>query len=370
MIRRVLALLLATAAVVSAQSGTRRATNLAALLAHPTFYHQRPITVVGSVTLETNGVYTISADGLTMKMVSRTSAPDGLDEIRGDFLDIGRMNADDPRVRTLDLKRYFNIDPEGPWPKAGEVFAIVASSVTAATPPAAPSVRNLVLFPSRYLDQDVTLVGQFSGRNLLGDLADAPAVSRYDFALRTADAAVWVTNIRPRGRDFELALDTRLDTGRWIEVSGRLQQGRGLQWIDATNGTIRLTTPPRETPQDTRIEVPAAPPPEVVFSAPISDDTDVSPGTTVRIQFSRDIDPATFRTRVAVKYVPAAGEAEPTPDPAFTTQYLPGSRVLEIRFREPLQRFRQVVVQLPATILGTDKQPLVAFELKFETGAS
>ena len=40
----------------TAQSpATRRATNLAALLAHPTFYHQRPVLMVGTLTLQPNG---------------------------------------------------------------------------------------------------------------------------------------------------------------------------------------------------------------------------------------------------------------------------------------------------------------------------
>jgi len=43
-----------------------------------------------------------------------------------------------------------------------------------------------------------------------------------------------VTNLRPRGKDFELALDARIDTGRWLEVQGTLQQGRGLQWLNAS----------------------------------------------------------------------------------------------------------------------------------------
>lgn len=370
MTKRVVALLVCLTAVASAQTTTRRATNLAALLAHPTFYHQRPILVVGTVATQEATGLTVASDGITMKLVSKGPAPDGLDEVRGEFLDLGRMNADDPRLREFDLKRLFNIDPEGPWPKAGEITAIVASSVTSAQPPAAPSIRNIVLHPSRYADQQVTLVGQFSGRNLLGDIADAPAVSRYDFVLRSADAAIWVTNIRPRGRDFELSLDTRLDTGRWVEVAGTLRQGRGLQWLDATANSLKVTTPPKETPLDTRVEVPAAPPPEVVFSAPTSDETDVLTTSSVRIQFSRDIDAATFRTRVVVKYAPAAGATGPTPDPVFTTQYLPGTRVLEIKFREPLERFRTVLVQLPDTILGSDKQPLRPWELKFETGAN
>ena len=55
------------------------------------------------------------------------------------------------------------------------------------------------------------MVGQFGGRNLLGDLPDSPGQSRWDFVLRSADAAIWVTNLRPRGKDFELCAG-RADT--------------------------------------------------------------------------------------------------------------------------------------------------------------
>ena len=159
-----------------------------------------------------------------------------------------------------------------------------SSSVTAATTPSAPSIRNIVLFPSRYRDQKVTVVGQFGGRNLLGDLPDAPGQSRWDFVVRSADAAVWVTNLRPKGKDFELALDARIDTGRWVEVSGTLQQGRGLQWLNAEGGSIRITAAPKDTPEQPVIRVAAAPPPEVVFSAPTGEETDVLTSASVRIQ--------------------------------------------------------------------------------------
>src|SRR5581483_4608682 len=116
----------------------------------------------------------------------------------------------------------------------------------------------------------------FAGRNLLGELPDAPAKSRYDFVLRTADAAVWVTNLRPRGKDFELSLDTRIDTGRWLEVTGTVQQGRGMQWLDGAQGTLALTKPPAERPIEEPVRVAIAPPPEVLFSAPTEDETDVA----------------------------------------------------------------------------------------------
>lgn len=368
--KRGLALLALVATTVSAQPATRRATNLAALLAFPTFYQLRPVVVVGEVTLQDNGQFRVTSDdGTTMKLVTTVTPPNGPAEIRGEYMDLGRLNADDPRLRSLDLKRLFNIDPEGPWPQVGQATAIFASSITSAQPPPAPSIRNIVLYPSRYAEQSVTLTGQFGGRNLLGDIADAPARSRYDFVLRSADAAIWVSNIRPRGKDFELALDNRIDTGRWLEVTGTLQQGRGLQWLDATAGSLKLVPAPKETPQQTQIELPPAPPPEVVFSAPTGDESDVASSTSIRIQFSRDIDASTFKTHIAVKYTPTPSAPADTPAPEFTTQYMPGTRVLEIRFAEPLQKLRTVKVELQSGILGTDKQGLVPWTLTFDTGA-
>src|SRR5262249_17518985 len=129
------------------------------------------------------------------------NAPDGNDEIRGEFWDLGRMKPDDIRPSTYDLRSTFKIDPDAPWPRPGDATAIIATAVTPAATPPAPSIRAIVLTPSRYLDQKVTVTGQFSGRNLLGDLPAAPAKSRYDFVLRSTDAALWIVNMRPKVRD-------------------------------------------------------------------------------------------------------------------------------------------------------------------------
>jgi hypothetical protein len=268
------------------------------------------------------------------------------------------------------MRRTFKVDPEGAWPRPGQVLAIVASAVAPATPAAAPSVRNIVLYPSRYLDQQVTVIGQFAGRNLLGDLPDAPAQSRWDYVIRSADAAIWVTNLRPRGRDFELALDARLDTGRWVEVSGKLQQGRGLQWLDGTGARIQITQAPKETAEEVQIRVPAAPPPEVIFSTPIPEETDVAVSTNVRVQFSRDIAPTSVRGKVQARYVtPEGTPVDGAPVIELTTQYLPGTRVLEIRFARPLERFQTVKIELLEGILGTDSQALSPWSMTFQTGS-
>jgi Bacterial Ig-like domain len=370
MLRKTALLVAALAATLSAQPSARRVTNLPALQTYPTFYHLRPVVIIGTLTVEPNGTLRLRDESSSIRVIFKDGLPEGLSEVRGEFWDMGRMNHDDPRFSSYDMKGTFQIDPEGAWPRPGEVTAIVASAITPATFPPAATVRSMALFPTRYVDQKVTITGQFSGRNLLGDLPDAPGNSRYDFVLRSADAAVWVSNLRPRGRDFELALDTRLDTGRWVQVSGVVKQGRGLVWVDGTAGTVALTKPPAETLADAPIRVPAAPPPEVVFSAPIADETDVSLTTNIRIQFSRDINPATLKGRVRVQYIPGAEPGAPVGAITdFTTQYVAATRVLEIRFLKPLDRFRTVQVQLGEEILGRDEQPLKPWTLSFTTGS-
>jgi hypothetical protein len=359
-----------------AQPMIRRATNLGILLAYPGFYHGRPIVIVGKVALAPNGQLRVADDETSVHLVFKGNAPDGLDEVRGEFWDIGRMKADDLRFSTYDLRSVFKIDPDAPWPRPGEVTAIIATAVAPAVVPPAPSVRTIVLNPSRYLDQKISITGQYSGRNLLGDLPDAPAKSRYDFVLRSADAAIWIVNMRPKvkdvnGKDIELGLDARIDTGRWLTVRGTVQEGRRLLWIDAEPGSLSLAKPPTETAtEEAPIRVPAGPPPEVIFSAPTGDETDVSPSTTVRIQFSRDIDPATLKGRIRTRYHDTPAAEQPAPAADFTVQYVGANRVLELRFTKPLERFRTLNVDLLDGILGTDGQPLKPWSLSFSLGGS
>src|SRR5262245_57875342 len=138
--RKLFLFLVLVAAAASAQTTTRRATNVAALLAYPSFYHGRPIVIVGMLQIDGNGQLRVAHANGSIHLLSTNGAPEGLDEIRGEFLDLGRMNADDIRLSGYDLRATFKIDPEGSWPKAGEVTAIVATSVSAATPPDRKSV--------------------------------------------------------------------------------------------------------------------------------------------------------------------------------------------------------------------------------------
>ncbi len=373
---RKLAVVIALATTsVSAQPATRRPTNIAALVAHPSFYHMRPILIVGTVTTTDKGVR-VSDDNGSLRVLSKgTAVPDGLDEIRGEFWDIGRMKADDPQLTSYDLQRTFGIDPNGSWPRPGEVTAIIATNVSQAQLPVAPSIRAIVLHPSRYVDQKVTVTGQFGGRNLFGDLPDAPGKSRYDFVLRSADSAIWISGAQPKGKGFNFSLDSRLDSGRWLEITGTLKMGRGLEWLEVAGDGIQLGKAPSEAPpaEAEPIRVSAAPQPEVVFSAPTQDETDVSMSTSVRIQFSRDIDRNTLKGHIIAHYLQSqtAERGEPdTPTAEFTTQYVAATRVLELKFTKPLERFRTIKIELSDEIQGTDKQPLKPWTLSFDLGGA
>jgi hypothetical protein len=389
---------LASVAPAEAQPAGRRATNIAAILAYPNFYHMRPILLIGTVAQQPNGEFRVSDGSGALRVIPQGNAPDGLDEVRGQFWDLGRMKPDDPRLAGYDMRATFHVDPDGAWPRPGEVTAIIASGASAITPAALPTgiasapgstttpgfapvpVRSIVLDASRYADQKVMITGQFYGRNLNGDLPDAPRQSRYDFVVRSADASIWVTNIRPKGKDakgknFEFGLDARLDTGKWLQVSGTVRKGRGLLWIDGEAGTLALAQPPTDTvvEEEPPVRVPAGPASEVVFSAPTADETDVPTATNVRIQFSRDLDPATLKGRIRAGYLAAAGTdpGSPIAQPVdFTAIYSAYNRVVELKFTRPLQQFRTVKVELLDGILGTDQQHLKTWTLTFEVGGS
>ena len=78
-----------------------------------------------------------------------------------------------------------------PWPTTGELPVLIVESTLPATRLPAASVRTLALEPETYEGEPVTVTGRFRGRNLYGDLPDAPGLGRWEFVLRSADGAIW-----------------------------------------------------------------------------------------------------------------------------------------------------------------------------------
>ena len=124
------------------------------------------------------------------------------------------MQAEDQRFAGKNLRSLLGVDPSQSWPRPGELVVVNVTSAVAAVPLTAPSLRNIVLAPDRYVDQRVTVQGQFRGRNLFGDQPQAPpgGDGRKEFVLRSADAALWVTGKVPKGRGFTFDIASRLDT--------------------------------------------------------------------------------------------------------------------------------------------------------------
>jgi hypothetical protein len=281
------------------------------------------------------------------------------------------MQPDDTRLAGRDLRSLLGVEPAANWPRPGELVVVNVTSASPAAPLAAPSLRNVVLAPDRYVEQRVTIQGQFRGRNLFGDQPQAPpgGDGRKEFVLRSADAALWVTGKQPKGRGFTFDVNSRLDTRRWLEVSGVVKEDRGLVWIVAEQ--VAETSPQAEkVPEPIVSSVPTVPP-EVLFSAPTHDETDVPLDTKVRVQFSRDIDPDTLKGGVRIGY--SAGQAAERGEPqapvvAARLAYNRGTRVLEIAFDEPLERFRTITIALGDGIKGTDGLALKPYTLTFTLG--
>jgi hypothetical protein len=365
----------AALAALSAQAPGRIATTPSALVASPVFFHGKQVAVRGEVeAVGEQSRLLIPIDEADLKKRTPPQVfifwkePQGQTqgEIRGEFWDLGRINSDDGRFTAYDFSRMLEAATKGRWPAREELFVILGAAMVESPLPAAPTLRALVLAPERYTNREVTVSGRFRGRNLYGDLPGPLNKSKWDFVLQSADAAVWTSGLRPRGRNFDLDPGARVDTGRWLEVTGTVRADGPSVWIEAKS--LELSSPPEATPVDVSVPAtPQAPPPTVVFSDPVPDEGDVERGIVVRIQFSWDMDGRSFRDRVRITYAPARGQAPPPPE--FTATYNEGSRALQIKFTSRLERFQTVRIELLEGILAVDGQPLKPWTLTFMTGS-
>ena len=345
------------------------ATTLSAVTTYPGFYHLRQVVVRGEARLDDRGHARLAPTGGVERgiwlRVAGGTTPDGLVEVRGQFWDIGRFDPADPQVAGADIPAWVTARMGERWPAQGEMLVLNLSGANPPAPPSStPTLRQLSLDPQRYEGEALKVAGQFGGRNLYGDLARSPRVGRFDFVLRAAGGAVWVTGIEPKGRGWRLNPDARVDTGQWLEVTGTVRNGNGLVWLEATR--IERTSPQaQEAPAPPPPALAPAPPPEMVFSVPSQDDTDVPPASPVRLQFSRDLDPETFPGRIVVGYV---GQGAGAPGIPFTSRFDATNRVLYLTFEQPFERYRTVQVELREGIRGTDGQALAPLTLTFTTG--
>lgn len=362
-LRRALAVAVAVCVLLWPHSGQsqpaqRRLATIAGLRQFPGFYHLQNVLLRGEFVEEGRTISLRSDDGTIRSVLEKdVRTTSGAVEIRGQLIDIGRLEVGDPRVPDAEQRDATR------WPRPGEELFVRVTAVAPAAPVTALSVRALVLEPWRYEGQKVTVTGNFRGRNLFGDLPGAPGKSRYDFVIRGAEGAAWVTGVRPRGRGFDLDIERRLDTDQWLEVTGVVAYERGLVRIEATE--LAAAKPPQALRE---ADEPAAPAPilaplEVVFSTPTPGESEVSPTSVVRIQFSRGLDPKTIAGSIRVGYIGTG-----TQPPPFQTNYDAGTRALTLRFAAPLERDRGVRVEIGETLKAFDGGVAKPWTLMFTVG--
>jgi Bacterial Ig-like domain len=353
---------------VSAQAPTRLATTAEALTGAPVFFHGKQIVVRREV--EPAGqLMRLTGTAKPIFVFWRESPNVPRDaEIRGEFWDLGRLERNDSRFSNFNFEPILDSLPNRAWPAREQVFIITNATAIESPLPAEPSLRALALAPEKYIGKGVTVTGRFRGANLFADLpSGAGTKGRWDFVLQSADAAIWVTGVRPRGRGFDLDVNARMDAGRWLQIAGTLRRDGALPFVEATS--IAEAKAPNETTVE--ITLPPPPPevpPTVVFSAPTAGETDAERAMPIRIQFSRDMDPKSFVNHVRVSYIGPAPPGAPA-IPSFTIRYIEGNHALEIKPSLPLDRYRVVKIDLVEGILSAiDNQPLAPWSLTFTTG--
>jgi hypothetical protein len=356
--------LLLLTAPAAGQPLDRIATTAQALVANPIFFNGKRI-VIRHTIKETGRLSELDGTAKPVYVFWRDK-PGGSDgEIRGDFYDLGRMLEGDQRFSSYDFTPVIEAANHGRWPARDQIFVILAATFVDGPAPTAPTVRAISMLPEQFDNREVTLIGRFRGGNLFGDLPQGVAKSKWDFVLQSADAAIWITGVRPKGKDFDLDPSARVDTGKWLEVKGTVQRDGTAVWI--AGESIRLTTAPAEGPVEVAgPPLPKEPPPAVIFSAPLANDTDFPSTGRIRIQFSRDMKGDSFRNQVRIRY--AGTPPPPNPPPSFTVTYNDGNRSIEIRFKDPLAAFQPVIIELGSGIVAIDGQPLQPWTLKFTTG--
>ena len=355
---------LLTAASSLAQPLDRLATTADALVANPLFYNGKRV-VIRRAVKEAGRLTELDATAKPVYVFWKEQPTRAEGEIRGEFYDLGRMQDGDPRFSSYDFGPVVQAASGGRWPARDQVFVLLGATLIESSALSAPTIRAIALAPDKFDDREVTLVGRFRGRNLYGDVPQGVAKSKWDFVLQSADAAIWVTNLRPKGKDFDLDASARVDNGRWLEVKGTVKRDGAATWLEGES--VRLTTAPADTPVEVAApRLPPEPPPTVIFSAPLAGETDFASSGRIKIQFSRDMTPASFQGRVHVRYGGATPPAGTPPD--FTANYNDANRSVEIKFKEPLLPFQVVIVQLDEGIAAIDGQRMQPWTLQFTTG--
>jgi len=221
------------------------------------------------------------------------------------------------------------------------------------------SLESLVSRPGREDGKTVRVVGKFRGRNLYGDLPARSERASGDWVIKDDLYAVWVSGRKPKGSGWELDANLKRDTGKWIEVIGKPETRNGVTYVRAAQ--VRITDPPRPTAD----AAPPPPPPErpkvppvVVFALPLDGEGEVPSDSRFVVQFNKDMDEATFKGHVMLRYAGPRLPGDRQFDGIKLT-YDQGRRALTIDPGDVLRPGRQIELMLLPGIADIDGLTLV-----------
>jgi hypothetical protein len=260
-----------------------------------------------------------------------------------------------------DLPPLPNLENEKQhWPRV----SITIWGITDLTPPPGSqqkkrefkttTLEQLVMNPGDRDGETLRVIGQFRGRNLYGDLPVRSQRSSVDWVIKDDAFAVWVSGKKPKGSGWELDAGLKRDTGRWMEVVGRVTTVNGITYLRAVQ--VALASAPSAT---AKVEAPPPPPekpkvpPVVVFALPLDGENEVATDSRFIVQFSKDMDEKTFSGRVMLRYRGPVRAGDRAFD-GVVLSYDPGRRALTVDPRDLLRTGRAVELLLLPGILDTD----------------
>ena len=223
----------------------------------------------------------------------------------------------------------------------------------------AVTLESLVSRPGKVDGQTVRVVGKFRGRNLYGDLPARSERASGDWVIKDDLYAVWVSGRKPKGSGWELDASLKRDTGKWIEVIGKPETRNGVTYVRAVQ--VRITDPPRPMAD----AAPPPPPPErpkvppvVVFALPLDGEGEVPSDSRFVVQFNKDMDEATFKGHVMLRYSGPTLPGDRQFDGIKLT-YDQGRRALTVDPGDVLRPGRQIELMLLPGIADIDGLTLV-----------
>jgi hypothetical protein len=223
------------------------------------------------------------------------------------------------------------------------------------------SLEDLVTKPERYEGKTVNVRGAFRGENLFGDLPSSSRDKSSDWVIKDDVFAVWVTGKKSKGSGWSLDASLKRDTGKWLQIMGRVRVRNRVVTLEALD--VILSKPPDLRVAAVPTEPTPPPPPRpkrapvVAFSLPIDGERELAPDTVFQVQFSRDMDEASLKDRVLLRY---AGRPQPGDNSldAMRIRYDGGLRTLQVDPGDLLRPGRVVELVLLPGIVDIDGAPL------------